>query len=167
MRVIVMGVTGCGKSSVGAALAAELGHEFADADDFHPPANVAAMAQGIPLTDEDRWSWLDAVGEWMKPREDIVVACSALRRAYRDRLRQTAGPTTFLHLTASPAVIEGRMRLRSAHEEHVAGVELVATQYAVLEPLGLHEVGGSIDVSHLSVRQAALEAADIVSRADD
>lgn len=72
MRVIVMGVTGSGKSSVGAALAAELGYEFADADDFHPPASVAAMAQGNPLTDAERWPWLDAVGAWMEPRTDAV-----------------------------------------------------------------------------------------------
>jgi carbohydrate kinase (thermoresistant glucokinase family) len=167
MRVIVMGVTGCGKSSVGAALAAEMGYEFADADDFHPPANVAAMAQGIPLTDEDRWPWLDAVGAWMEPRANVVVACSALRRAYRDRILQSAGPAMFLHLTAPQAVIEERVRQRSAGEGHFAGVELVATQYPVLEPLGLDEVGGVIDVSHLSVRQVAREAADVVAREDD
>ena len=167
MRVIVMGVTGCGKSSVGAALAAELGYEFADADDFHPPANVAAMAQGIPLADEDRWPWLDAVGAWMAPRADVVVACSALRRAYRDRLRKTAGSTIFLHLTAPRMVFEERVRQRSAHEEHFAGRELVATQYEVLEPLGFDEVGGSINVSQLSVGQVASEAADIVALQDD
>ncbi|HZL81660.1 MAG TPA: gluconokinase, GntK/IdnK-type, partial [Demequina sp.] len=108
MRVIVMGVTGCGKSSVGAALAAEMGYEFADADDFHPPASVAAMAKGIPLTDEERWPWLDAVGAWMKPQTDVVVACSALRRSYRNRIREAAGPTMFLHLTATQSVIEER-----------------------------------------------------------
>ena len=167
MRVIVMGVTGCGKSSVGAALAARIGYEFADADDFHPPSNVAVMAQGIPLTDDRRGPWLDAVGAWMEPRADVVVACSALRRAYRDRLRETAGPTMFLHLTASQAAIEERVRQRFVHEEHFAGVELVATQYAVLEPLGFDEVGGLIDVSHLSIGQVASEAADIVARQDD
>lgn len=167
MRVIVMGVTGCGKSSVGAALAAKLGYEFADADDFHPPANVATMAQGIPITDEERWPWLDAVGAWMKPRMDVVVACSALRHSYRDRLRETAGPTMFLHLTGPRAVIESRVRHRSTHEEHFAGVELVATQYAVLEPLRLNEMGGSIDVAHLSIGQIAAEAADIVALQDD
>ncbi len=167
MRVIVMGVTGCGKSSVGAALATKMGYEFADADDFHPPSNVAVMAQGIPLTDDQRWPWLDAVGAWMEPRADVVVACSALRRAYRDRLRESAGPTMFLHLTASQSAIEERVRHRFVHEEHFAGVELVATQYAVLEPLGFDEVGGLIDVSHLSIREVASEAADIVARQDD
>ena len=162
-----MGVTGCGKSSVGAALAAEMGYEFADGDDLHPPANVAAMAQGIALTDEDRWLWLDAVGAWMKPRADVVVACSGLRRAHRNRLVETAGPAMFLHLAAPLAVIEERVRQRSARDEHFAGVELLAAQYALLEPLGLDEVGGQIDVSHLSVRQVVLEAADIVSREDD
>ncbi len=167
MRVIVMGVTGCGKSSVGAALAVEMGYEFADGDDLHPPANVATMAQGIPLTDEDRWPWLDAVGAWMKPRADAVVACSALRRAHRNRLVQTAGPAMFLYLAAPQAVIEERVRQLSARDDHFAGVELVAAQYAVLEPLGLEEVGGQIDVAHLSLRQIVLEAADIVSREDD
>ncbi len=167
MRVIVMGVTGCGKSSVGAALAAEMGYEYADADDLHSPASVAAMAEGIPLTDEDRWPWLDAVGAWMKPRADVVVACSALRRAHRNRLVETAGPAMFLHLAAPQGVIEERVRQRSARDEHFAGVDLVAHQYAVLEPLGLDEIGGQIDVSHLSLRQVVLEAADIVSREDD
>jgi gluconokinase len=167
MRIILMGVTGCGKSSVGALLAADLGYEFADADDFHPPANVAAMTQGIALTDEQRWPWLDTVGAWMEPRADVVVACSALRRAYRDRLRAAAGPTMFLHLTAPQAVIEARVSHRSVVENHFAGVELVATQYSALEPLGFDEVGGSINVSHLSVAQAASEAADIVVLQED
>lgn len=167
MRVVVMGVTGCGKSSVGTALASLLGYEFADADDFHPPANVAAMAQGIPLTDADRWPWLDAVGAWMEPRENVVVACSALRRIYRDRLRAAAGSTVFLHLTAPQAIIEARVRQRTIDEGHFAGVDLVATQYKVLEPLGFDEAGGSIGVAHLSAREAAVEAADIVGLQDD
>jgi carbohydrate kinase (thermoresistant glucokinase family) len=167
MRVVVMGVTGCGKSSVAAALAATLGYEFADADDFHPPANVAAMTQGIPLTDADRWPWLDSVGAWMVTRNDAVVACSALRRAYRDRLREAGGPMVFLHLTAPQSIIEERVQLRSEREAHFAGVELVATQFAVLQPLGFDEVGGSIDVSHASVRQVVAEAADIVALQDD
>lgn len=167
MRVIVMGVTGCGKTSVGEALAAELGYEFADADEFHPPENVATMAQGIPLTDEDRWPWLDAVGEWMEPRTNVVVACSALRRAYRDRLRRAAAPMMFLHLTAPRAVIEARVRHRTATDGHFAGVDLVADQFAALEPLGFDEVGGSISVERLTVPQAVAQAADIVALQDD
>lgn len=162
-----MGVTGCGKSSVGSALATALGYPFADADDFHSPANVALMKQGIPLSDDDRWPWLDAVGAWMAPREDVVVACSALRRAYRDRLRSAGGPMLFLHLAAPRSVIEERVQLRSEREGHFAGVELVATQYAVLEPLGFDEAGGSIDVSHLSIAQIVSEAADMVALQDD
>ncbi|WP_291377612.1 gluconokinase, GntK/IdnK-type [Demequina sp.] len=167
MRVVVMGVTGCGKSSVGAALAAALGYEFADADDFHPPENVDAMSRGIPLTDDDRWPWLDAVGAWMAPRADGVVACSALRRAHRDRLREAGGPMIFLHLAAPQRVIEERVRQRTELEDHFAGVELVATQYAVLEPLGFDEAGGSIDVSRLSIAQVVAEAAEIAALQDD
>ena len=167
MRVIVMGVTGCGKSSVGAALAAALGYEFADADDFHPPANVAAMSAGIALTDDDRWPWLDVVGAWMASRADVVVACSALKRSYRDRLRTAAGATVFLHLSAPQSVIEQRVHRRTEDEGHFAGVALVNSQYATLEPLCFDEPGGSIDVTHLSVTQTAAEAADIVALQDD
>ncbi len=95
------------------------------------------------------------------------MACSALRRAYRDRLRETGGPMVFLHLTAPQSIIEARVRLRSAQENHFAGVELVATQYGVLQPLGFDEVGGSIDVSHASVGQVVAEATDIVALQDD
>jgi gluconokinase len=167
MRIVVMGVTGCGKTSVGTALASLLGYEFADADDFHPAANVEAMAQGIPLTDSDRWPWLDAVGAWMEPRENVVVACSALRRTYRDRLRAAAGSTVFLHLTAPQGIIEARVRQRTIDEGHFAGADLVASQYEVLEPLGFDEVGGAIGVAHLSAREAALEAADVFALQDD
>jgi gluconokinase len=95
MMVIVMGVCGCGKTTVGRALARELGCEFLDADDFHPAANVAKMAQGVALTDDDRWPWLDAIVAAMRERaargSGAVIACSALKEAYRDRLRRGVG----------------------------------------------------------------------------
>lgn len=167
MRVVVMGVTGCGKSSVGAAIAGSLGFAFADADDFHPPANIAKMMAGEPLTDEDRWPWLDAVGQWLASHPDAVVACSALRKAYRDRIRAAAGMTVFLHLTAPQSVIAQRVHRRTIDEGHFAGVDLLASQYETLEPLGFTEVGGTIDVSHRSLAETIDEAHDIIALQDD
>src|SRR4029078_4032236 len=92
MMAIVMGVSGCGKTTVGRLLARELGCEFLDADDFHPEANIAKMAKGVALTDDDRWPWLDAIAAAMHERaargSGAVIACSALKEAYRDRLRR-------------------------------------------------------------------------------
>lgn len=162
-----MGVTGCGKSTVGARLAAALGVPFADGDDFHPAENVAKMTAGIPLTDEDRWPWLDAVGSWLHDRPDAVVACSALRRAYRDRLRAAAGPLVCLHLTAPTSVLVERVARRSATEGHFAGVALLDSQFAALQPLGFDEAGGSIDVAHQSAEAALASALDILELHDD
>ncbi len=167
MRVVVMGVTGCGKTSVGRQLASSLGFAFADADDFHPPANIAKMAGGIPLTDEDRWPWLDEVGEWLAAHPDAVVACSALRKAYRERIRERAGMTVFLHLAAPPSVLAERVHRRTLDEGHFAGVNLLESQFALLEPLGYDEVGGSIDVTHRTLSEVIAEAHDIIALQDD
>src|ERR1700676_1906752 len=107
VAVVVMGVSGSGKSTVGAALARHLGVAFRDADEFHPAANVAKMSAGTPLTDEDRWPWLDAIGaalaEAGREGRGIIVGCSALKRVYRDRLRAAARrPLVFVHLTGYP-----------------------------------------------------------------
>lgn len=147
MRIVVMGVTGCGKTSVGTALAVQLGTEFADADAFHPASNVAKMSAGTPLTDEDRWPWLDTVGTWLGSHRDAVVSCSALRRAYRDALLVHAPDALFIHLAAPQAVLAQRVRARSAGTDHFAGVDLLASQYATLEPLGDDEPGFTLDVS--------------------
>ncbi len=167
MRVVVMGVTGCGKTSVGRQLASSLGFAFADADDFHTPSNVAKMAAGVPLTDEDRWPWLDEVGAWLASHPDAIVACSALRKAYRDRIRRHAAMTVFLHLAAPPSVIAGRVHKRSIDEGHFAGVDLLESQFALLEPLGYDEVGGSIDVTHRTLADVIEEAHDIIALQDD
>lgn len=167
MRVVVMGVTGCGKSSVGADLAASLGIPFADADDFHPESNVAKMSAGIALTDADRWPWLDAVGEWLACHPDGVIACSALKRSYRDRIRAAAGAIVCVHLAARKSVLAERVALRTATEGHFAGTNLLDSQYATLEPLGFDEVGGTIDVSHLTAHQVANEVADLIGLQDD
>jgi len=132
--IIVMGVSGSGKSTIGALLAEALGWPFADADGFHPAANVAKMASGQPLTDEDRWPWLDAIAAHIAAArtagQPVVVACSALRRAYRDRLRAGHGDVVFLHLAGAPALIAGR---QAARQGHFMPASLMASQFATLE----------------------------------
>ena len=167
MRLVVMGVTGCGKSSIGAGIADVYGGPFADGDDFHPAANVAKMASGTPLTDEDRWPWLDAVGAWLRDNPDGVMACSALKRAYRDRLRSVAGALVFVHVTVARAVLEERVAKRSATTDHFAGVALLDSQFAALEPLGFDEPGGSIDATHSSVAQIVEIACEILELQED
>ena len=138
-RFVVMGVSGAGKSRLGAMLAEALGGTFIDADDLHPPANRAKMAAGTPLDDADRWPWLDRVAAAMAaPAPPVVVACSALRRRYRDRLRQGAPGTVFLHLAGSPEAIEARLRTRRGH---FMPPSLLRSQIDTLEPLGPDEAG--------------------------
>ena len=131
-----MGVSGVGKSTVGSKLAAALGVPFVDGDDLHPPANKAKMAAGHPLSDEDRWPWLDAVEAWIDADAAAccggVVACSALKRSYRDRLRRGGANVWFLHLDAPHDVVERRMRERRGHQMPVS---LLDSQEAALEPL--------------------------------
>lgn len=129
-----MGVSGCGKTAVGQALAAELGWPFFDGDDFHPPANVAKMTAGTPLTDADRWPWLDRLAAEMAAVNtrggDAVLACSALKQAYRDRLAG-AGDVRFVHLAGDPETIAARLASR-AHRYMPS--TLLASQLATLEP---------------------------------
>jgi gluconokinase len=132
--IIVMGVSGSGKSTIGALLAEALGWPFADADGFHPAANVAKMAAGQPLTDADRWPWLDAIaahiGASRTAGQPVVVACSALRCAYRERLRAGHGDLIFLHLAGAPEVIAAR---QAARQGHFMPPSLMASQFATLE----------------------------------
>jgi gluconokinase len=137
LRVVIMGVSGCGKSSVGEGLSARLGIPYRDGDDLHPAANVAKMRAGVPLTDDDRWPWLDRVAQVLADDAPVIVGCSALRRAYRDRLRAGAGgPVRFIHLTGSRDVIAGRMAARSGH---YMPSSLLDSQFAALEPPGPDE----------------------------
>jgi gluconokinase len=133
-RIVVMGVAGSGKTTIGSALAARLGLPYGDADDLHPPANVAKMRAGRPLDDRDRLPWLNAVGAWLADRrEGAVISCSALRVNYRDLLRTYASDVTFLHLAGDTAVITARVAART---DHFMPVSLVSSQLELLEPLG-------------------------------
>ncbi|EPH43299.1 gluconokinase [Streptomyces aurantiacus] len=144
--VVVMGVAGTGKTTVGPLLAARLGVPYAEGDDFHPEANIAKMSAGTPLTDDDRWPWLDAIGEWAHGRAGLggVVSSSALKRAYRDRLRAAAPGLVFVHLTGDRALIEERMTRRKGHFMPTA---LLDSQFATLQPLGPDEAGVAVDVA--------------------
>lgn len=143
-RLVVMGVSGSGKSTVGAALAQRLGVPFADADDLHPPANIAKMTAGEPLDDADRRPWLETIGEWLAAHpEGGVVSCSALKRAYRDQLRSHVADLELLHLEGSYEVIARRQASRPGH---FMPASLLASQFATLEPLEADERGVVIDV---------------------
>jgi gluconokinase len=139
-----MGVSGSGKSTVGSALARRLGVPFADADDVQPQSNIAKMAAGEPLTDEDRYPWLEAVGNWLAQHADGgVLGCSALKRSYRDQLRSHCPRIEFLHLTGSPELIARRQAGRPGH---FMPSSLLKSQFATLEPLGPDEPGIAVDV---------------------
>ena len=144
LRVVVMGVAGCGKTTVGQALAAALGADFQDGDDLHPPANIAKMSAGLPLNDIDRAPWLDLVGAALgKASGPLLIGCSALKHAYRDRIRAAAGDVVFIHLAGSRAVIENRMAARTGHFMPVA---LLDSQFAAFEPLLVDEKGIEVDI---------------------
>ena len=142
--IVVMGVSGSGKSTVGAALAQRLLVPFADADDLHPPANVAKMTAGQPLDDDDRYPWLEVIGEWLADHPDgAVMSASALKRKYRDQLRRHCPAVEFVHLTGSPELIAARQATRPGH---FMPTSLMASQFATLEPLQPDERGVTIDV---------------------
>ena len=142
-----MGVSGSGKSAVGMRVAERLGCVFADADDFHPPANVARMKRGVPLTDDERAPWLRALATWLGEQQaagsSAVLACSALKRGYRDVLRAGAPNVVFAHLTAPRDVLLGRMRRRT----HFMPASLLDSQLETLEPLGPDEPGFTLDAT--------------------
>jgi len=135
MIVIVAGVSGSGKSTVGALLAGRLGWRFDDADEFHPAANVQKMRAGVPLTDEDRWPWLRAIATWMDERiaagEQAVVTCSALKRSYRDVLLTGRPQARMVFLTPDREVVARRL---AARHGHFFPEQLLGSQLADLEP---------------------------------
>jgi gluconokinase len=144
--VVVMGVAGTGKTTVGRLLAERLGVPYAEGDEFHPPANIAKMSAGTPLDDEDRAPWLDLIGAWAHERRGTggVVSCSALKRVYRDRLRAAAPGLFFVHLSGERDLIERRM---TARKGHFMPRSLLDSQFAALEPLAADETGVVVDLS--------------------
>ncbi len=140
-----MGVAGCGKSTVGALVAGSLGAIYLDGDDLHPPENIAKMSRGEPLTDDDRAPWLGRVGKTLRTQRNFcLIGCSALKRIYRDIIRETAGEAVgFLHLSGSRDVIAKRMGKR---EGHFMPLALLDSQFAALEPLQPDEDGIAVEI---------------------
>lgn len=156
-RIVLMGVSGSGKSAVGALLAERLGACYFDADPLHPGENIAKMRRGEPLTDADRAPWLDAVGRTLADAPPIaIVGCSALKRAYRDRIRQRVGaPVVFVHLSGSRDLIAIRMRGRSGH---FMPLSLLDSQFAALEPPAADEHAVTVDIDRPLAEIVALIA---------
>jgi gluconokinase len=144
--VVMMGVSGSGKTTVGAALAQRLRVPFADADDFHPEANIAKMSAGVPLDDDDRAPWLRAIADWLVEHTASggVASCSALKRSYRDVLTQGAPHAVYLHLHGDRDVLAARVAGRPGHFMPAA---LIDSQFATLEGLQPDELGAVLDVA--------------------
>jgi len=153
-----MGVSGVGKTTVAKGLSTILGWTFAEGDAFHPGANVEKMASGQPLTDDDRWPWLRSIGDWMSGEitagRSAVVTCSALRRVYRDLLREGRPEVLFCHLTADPDLVGQRMSHRT---DHYMPASLLPSQLATVEPLEPDEPGAAVSTEG--------EAAEVIARA--
>lgn len=145
-QIVIMGVSGSGKSSIGTLLAREAGMQFIDGDDLHPTANKEKMSAGIPLNDEDRWPWLDLVGLSLQMPGGAIVACSALKVAYRDRIRKLAPDVAFVHLTGSVELLSERL---GGRKDHFMPETLLQSQLDTLQELEpqergvVAEVGGS------------------------
>lgn len=160
-KFVIMGVSGCGKSSVGAALGEKLGVAYVDGDDLHPASNIEKMSKGLPLNDEDRWPWLAKVGEALAANSGrAIIGCSALKRVYRDKIRNAvAEPVLFIHLAGSREVIGARMGKR---EGHFMPGSLLDSQFATLEPPQNDELALTVDIDQplegiISAILAALE----------
>jgi gluconokinase len=145
--LVVMGVSGAGKTTIARALADELGWPMAEADEFHPAANIEKMSAGIPLTDDDRTPWLEALRAWITERseagESTIVTCSALKRTYRDLLRQARARVRFVHLAGDAPLILRRLTSRA---DHFMPPSLLDSQFADLEPLADDEDGVIVDL---------------------
>lgn len=144
--IVIMGVSGCGKTTIGIPLAARLGVRFVDGDTLHPAANVAKMAAGHPLDDADRWPWLARVGQALAGAgaAGLVIACSALKRSYRDAIRDAAPTTRFLLLDAPRGVLLQRLQARRGH---FMPASLLDSQLVTLERPGADEASVTVDVT--------------------
>jgi carbohydrate kinase (thermoresistant glucokinase family) len=162
LHVVVMGVSGCGKTSVGQRVARALGLDFVEGDDLHPPRNVALMAAGTPLTDADRSDWLAAVAARLGMAHaaglGLVVSCSALKRSYRDRLRAACPGLRFVHLHGDADLLRRRLAARTGH---YMPATLLDSQLATLELPGADEAAIRIDVSPPSDQVAATALAQL------
>ncbi|GAA4519999.1 MULTISPECIES: gluconokinase [Nonomuraea] len=147
-HIVVMGVSGAGKTTVARGISEATGLRFAEADEFHSEANVARMRAGVPLDDADRWPWLRDLASWMADRHaegvSTVLACSALKRAYRDVLRQGPPDVEFVHLDGAPELIRDRMTRRTGH---YMAASLLDSQQQILEHLDPDESGMVLDVA--------------------
>ncbi len=160
--LLVMGVSGSGKTTVGSLLAGRLGWTYAEADAFHPPANIAKMHAGHPLTDADRVPWLDAIGAWIDKttaeRQPAVVTCSALKRSYRERLHAGRPHVTVIYLDADPDTVRTRL---AAREGHFFPPQLLDSQLRDLEPPapeeGIERVPVSLEVTSVQIVQRLLD----------
>jgi len=163
MHFVFMGVSGSGKTSVAERIAARLELPFAEADAFHPEANISKMSAGVPLTDEDRWPWLTELADWIAAHEVLgestVMACSALRRSYRDVLRRGAPGVHFVHMHGTEEVIWERIEAR---EDHFMPPALLRSQLETLERLGPDEEGLELDVRG-DLDELSAQALDYVS----
>lgn len=160
-HLVVMGVSGSGKTTVAQLLAARLGRSFLEADELHPPANVAKMSAGIPLTDADRGPWLRTIRDWMTTQTQAgrssVLTCSALRVTYRDVLREAQGDVRFIHLTLPPDALAARLASRRGH---FMPTSLLTSQLATLEPLTPAEAGCTLDAGAPAAALAEALAGD-------
>jgi gluconokinase len=169
-RVVLMGVCGCGKSSLGLVLADELGWTFVEGDSEHGENNVAKMEAGLPLNDEDRADWLDRLSlRLAQAHEDgrgLIMSCSALKRSYRDRLRLGDADVLFVHLQGDEDLITKRM---SARRDHYMPISLIQSQFADLQPPGTDELAMSLSIDHTieQLAQAVLEQLRTKERVHD
>lgn len=151
-RVVVMGVSGSGKTTVGELLALDLEGEFVDGDALHPPANIEKMSQGIPLDDADREPWLHEIGQRLAEAHSegrtLVIGCSALRRTYRDLIRAGAPDVSFVHLHGTRELLWERMQVRPGH---FMPASLLDSQLATLEALGEDEVAAVFDIADMPI----------------